>query len=128
MALAAARQRIADRLATIGGLHVSRYMLSNPTPPAACLLPVSVPADETFDGRQTLPFDCYIFTGSTDLVRAQELLDEYISASGPKSVSTALSADPAIRVIGWRAYGTLLDTPGGGAKLFGAPIRVEVLV
>ena len=129
--LAQLRAGLAARAATISGVNASAYMLPKPEPPAVCVLPAVPSTPAVFGTDDNVLFDLWVYTGSSDLVRAQELLDAYMDATGSSSLAAAVEALPGLglsgvhtRVVGWSEYGRLMDV--AGTQMFGTSMRVEV--
>lgn len=130
--LAQIRQGLADRLATISGLHVSPYMLPRVEAPAACVLPARAEFNQTMNSDDTDYYlDLWIYVSPTVLVQAQERIDEYLAPSGAKSFRAAVHADVTLGrivaccyVAGWTGYATLLNV--AGTEMLGASVQVKV--
>ena len=74
----------------------------------------------------------WVYVNPQDLNRAQTQIDEYLSDSGPNSISEAIEIDPSLggiaestTVVGWADYAQQVDI--GDAKLLGARIDVEIM-
>jgi len=130
--IAEIRQGLADRLATIAGLHVSPYMQPRVEAPAACVLPSRAEFNRTMNSDDTdYQFDLWIYCSPTVLVQAQERIDEYLAPSGAKSFRAAVHADVTLgRIVsccyvrGWSGYATLLNV--AGTEMLGASVQCEV--
>lgn len=90
--LAEIRQAISDAVDVIPKLQVNPYMLSNPTPPCAYVVPDPITYDTTYQRGQ----DEYAFTivvqvseNSGD-IGAQKRLDRFMEPSGPESVKASV--------------------------------------
>jgi len=128
----AIREGLAARLATIRGLRASAYMLPRPEPPAACVLPRDATFDVTMHSDDLdLSFDCWIYCSATDIVKAQQDIDEYLAPIGARSFRAAIYGDSTLggivadtTVVGWSSYASLMDV--AGSKLLGASLQVRV--
>jgi hypothetical protein len=127
------RRGLAANLERILGVQVSPYMLANPTPPAAQIVPGEVEYDQAMSrglDRLTLSVQVFVALGSD--IGAQQQLDEFLDGSGAKSVKQAVESDRTLggsvataRVTRSTAYRVVLRD-GGGPVLM-AEWEVEVL-
>lgn len=95
--LATIRQGLADALSARfdGRMQVSAYMLSDPTPPSAQIVPDETDYHEAMaDGCETWGLICQVVVALNSDRGAQELLDQMLSPTGPASVKEALEAAP----------------------------------
>lgn len=101
--LAAIRQGIAAKLTdAIDELQVSAFMLADPSPPAAHVVPTQTIFDAAFSRGAddvTLMVEVFVSDNAGD-EGAQLLLDEYLEPFGARSVKQALEVpdDPSGRV------------------------------
>lgn len=99
--LAQIRQGIADNLSdAITGCQVSPYILSNFTPPAIMIRPVSDDA-VTYgmamgEGSQNWYLLVVGYVGAVNDIGAQQNLDEWIAPAGVNSINAAIDADPTL--------------------------------
>ena len=126
------REGLRNRLATINGLASYATVMATPQTPAAAVVPRSR-EDLSFDGDCRYRFAIWVYVNPTDLKRAQEQIDRYLSSSGAHSIELAIEADPTLggvaqntSVTGWIEYATLVEG-GDGSKLLGVRLDVEVL-
>lgn len=119
------RQAIADVIAaSIDGLQITPYMLSNPTPPAAHVFPANLDPHKTFGPGETQEwtFTLQVFVAEAGGDQgAQIKLDEYLR--GPRSVQDALEADPTLGGV----VGDLTVTNVSGYRNFVTQGRANVL-
>ena len=129
----ALREALAVNLAGIPGLQQSAYMLGNPTPPCAEVMPATIDYDVTMHrGLDRWNFTVRVYVGATTDIGAQKRLDLMLDSAGTYSVKAAVESDRKLggdaadlRVktcSGYRIY----ERQGGGA-LLGAEWNVEVL-
>lgn len=131
--LAAVRDGLKTRLATISGLRAHDVWPDQVNAPAALVRPISDPIQETLSGIQSWRFEVVLvgYPAQQGMARGQETLDEYLAAAGSKSVAAALRGDrtlggivSTLDVSGWRDYG-VLDL-GVGIEYVGAVFDVQV--
>jgi hypothetical protein len=101
------RVALADAVNALGAIQASPYILANPTPPYAHVLPSGEAGPLVYDltmgrGLDQIPFTVEVFTGSPVDVGAQMLLDEYLEPTGGRSIKAALEVD--------KTLGGLVDT------------------
>lgn len=125
------REGIAANLSAIPDLQVSAYMLSNPTPPGAHVLPDTATYDLAMrGGLHELAMLVQVFVATTTDIGAQVTLDQYLAAAGALSVKAAVESD---RTLG----GAVADTHvqgftyrqyprAEGDPLLGADFNVQV--
>lgn len=119
MDIAAVRDGIKTRLATISGLHALDRWPDNVIPPCAIVIPEEVVYDNTFGrGGDGSLFTIRIVVGRVDDAAAQDSLDGYMAGSGSGSVKTAVEGDTTLgatvdtcRVERVKRYGVV--DPGG---------------
>lgn len=131
--LAQIREGLNTRLATIGDVQTSAYRLSNPTLPS---LQVAWPDEVQYHESMRNGTDGWVlivmaFAGLMSEKGSQILLDQFIAATGAKSVKAAIEGDTTLGGIvddttvvsctGYREY-----TIGTKAAL-GCEWRVEVI-
>jgi hypothetical protein len=95
--LGAIRTAMAAALSRIGGVQVSAYMLTNPTPPAIQMLPAAITYDEAGSGgldELTMTVQAFAPLGSD--IGSQESLDELLNATGTRSIKANLEFDPTL--------------------------------
>lgn len=131
--LSAIREGLADALQAIPELQASPYMLANPTPPSAHVVPDEVQYDQTMGrGHDDWFMTVQAFVGIATDIGAQKRLDLMLNPSGAFSVKAAVEADVTlgatvddVRVescTGYRTY-EMAD----GSHVLGAEWRVHVL-
>lgn len=92
MDMNAMREGLAKNLALIDGMQTaSGYVLSNPTPPTAHV----IPGDTLFhqasqDGDEQYLFIVQVFVALGTDIGAQTTLGEYLGSTGPRSIKRAL--------------------------------------
>lgn len=126
------RVALAASLSTITDTQVSAYMLSNPTPPTAHIIPGSVEYDQAMGrGIDLLMLTAQVFIGLVSDIQAQKKLDEYLAGSGARSVKQALEADrtlggacQTLRVT--RSSGYRVASNAGGGQVLLAEWEIEV--
>jgi len=139
MEVGAVRKALAEAVrAAIPSLTCYGYQPDSITPPAFCVGEVEVEFDRSFGrGLDEFYITCRLFTGRGDDKASQELLDRYLSGSGPYSVKAAIEAtrggpgEPALnglaadvhvqRVQAYRYYQI------GSDQFFGAELLVHVI-
>lgn len=101
--IAAIRAGIADNLNGIAGIQAKPYMLANPTPPAAHVIPGAIGGGDFVDydttfarGGDLLYFTVEVFVGLTSDMAAQKRLDTFLDPDGPFSVKAAIEDDPTL--------------------------------
>lgn len=126
---------IKDRLETIAGLHAYATEPEKPNPPQAYPRLVDWTYDQSmeFGGEIAMlyHFDVWVLVPMTpDFNRAQTMLNPYLSASGTRSVKTAIEEDVTLggtvdscRVTGGGAYG---KAEIAGIAVLGASMRLEI--
>ena len=95
------RSALRENLKTIPGSQVSRYALFNPTPPGFHLWPSNVPDYHKTFGEpgvrlSEVEFTVQAFVAFSTDIGAQEIMDEYLEAAGPKSVVAAVESDKTL--------------------------------
>lgn len=127
------RVALADNLSSIAGLQQSAYMLSNPTPPTAEVMPSSIRYDRSMArGLDTHNLTVRVLVGQSSDRGAQKRLDGFLAGSGATSIKAAIESDTTLggaasdlRVMecsGYRVYGR-----EGNASVLGAEWQVEVV-
>jgi len=97
------REGLATRLDTITGIQASAYMLTNPTPPAAHVIPGSIDYDGAMQrGHDVWELTVQVFVGLVADRGAQLRLDTMLAPSGGDSVKAAIEGD--------RTLGGVVDT------------------
>ena len=131
--LAAVRDGLKTRLATITGLRAHDVWPDQVNTPAAMVRPISDPIQETLSGVQSWRFEIVLigYPAQQGMARGQETLDPYLSAAGAESIASALRGDrtlggivSTLDVSGWRDYG-VLDI-GMGIEYLGVVFDVQV--
>jgi hypothetical protein len=127
------REALKGRLQTVPGLRTYDVMPPKPEPPAAAIALRTGTYGQSFDGADMLlVFDCYLYVAPGDLMRAQRTIDAYLSPTGALSIKEALESDPHlgglsdwVRVVGWQAGVTLVDS--AGTQLLAMSLQTEVM-
>jgi hypothetical protein len=102
MEVADASKRIYDALATISGLHVSRYPPDQVNLPAAFVAPPKETFHPTFDeasSQMTVDVVLLVATIANGLARGYAASEPYRAKSGTKSLYAALEAAVGVWVI-----------------------------
>jgi hypothetical protein len=127
------RRGIATNLEAVLGMQISPYMLANPTPPTAQVLPGGIDYDQAMRRGMDLVtiIVSVIVPFSTD-IGSQVLLDEFMAPTGERSIKTALEADPTLGATVDDLHVTDVTRPSmytreGGAYALGVEWTVEVL-
>lgn len=126
------REALASNLAGIPGLQQSAYLLANPTPPAAEVLPAPIEYDKAMGrGHDLWRFTVRVFVGLTSDIAAQKRLDKMIASSGTNSIKAALESNTTLGGAAedlhvTRCSGYRLFKRGTGQPLLGAEWEVEV--
>ena len=95
--LVAISEGLAANLETIPGLQESPYMLSNPTLPAAEIVPGPIDYDQVVSrGHAELTFIVRVMVGAVGDIGPQKRLLRLMSTSGSESVSEALESDTTL--------------------------------
>lgn len=97
------REALADAIASVtlpgySDFQVSAYMLANPTPPCAWVVPGGPSGSIEYDkamqrGLDQVPFTVQVFVPLTVGQAAEQLLDALIEPSGSSSIKAAIEAD-----------------------------------
>lgn len=132
MDIAAVRDGIRTRLATISGLHALDRWPDNVIPPTAIVAPERVLFDNTMGrGGDNATFVVRVLVGRVEDAAAQDLLDTYLAGSGSASVKTAIEADATLgaaadtcRVSEARGYGFYEHN---GVKYLGCEFVIQVI-
>lgn len=112
MSLAAARDGLQARLATITGLRAyDTWPDRGFSAPGAIVLPISGEAHSSYDHRSTIHFEIVVAVSAAAGRASQNALDAYLAPAGAGSIQTALEADGTLGgaaegliVHGWRDY------------------------
>lgn len=132
--LAAIRDALETRLATVSGLHVYDVWPDQLDPPAAVIRPTIVDAEQCAgsSGIVLYVFEVHIFTSlAPGLPAAQDALDALITARGTGSIEAALLGDTTLGGIGrliplpWRGYSSV-KIPENGPEYLRAIKDCEV--
>jgi hypothetical protein len=116
---------------SIPGLRAHDTWPGNVHPPAVLVRPTGIEYDESFAGDSRYDLELVVVVRRTSLRGSQDALDEYVSASGDRSIPAKIAADPGMgaRVESSNAkrchsYGVLQI---GKAEYLGAVIDISVL-
>lgn len=92
------RAGLRDNLkAGISDVQVSRYFLSNPTPPGIHILPPAIRYHGAMGaGLTDYTFTVQAFVALTMEIGPQILLDDLLAETGDRSILAALEADPTL--------------------------------
>jgi hypothetical protein len=132
--LGAIRQGLADAISGLDGIgQVKAYMLANPTPPAAQIVPGQISYDEAMARGLDLHvflIQLFVAEASGD-IGSQQRLDAFLAGSGSASVKEAVEVDVTlggvcetlrvVEVSGYRRF-----TFEGRPPLLGAEWTVQV--
>ncbi len=138
--IAAIRDGLKDRIATIDGLHGYDVWPDNVEPPAAIVVPKRGMYHQAMGnpGHTNLEFEVILLAAAVQrgYVRGQNAVDPYLDDAGSSSIKGAIEGDPTLggivtttKVTGWRDYGSLSvnnETIVGGLEYWGAKLDVEV--
>jgi hypothetical protein len=129
------RQALADAIQSrIDGIQVSPWLLANPTPPAAHVFPAQLSYHQAFgNGMETWEFTLQVFVSeNAGDIGSQQILDRYLSRTGPSSIKAALEDDLTLGGVisdltvtqssGYRQYMTQ-----GRANVLGAEWTINVI-
>lgn len=128
--LEAVRDALAARLDTIPGLQGLSTVPGQITPPAALVLLESVDFDSTMSrGSDDYTWVAMVMTSHSSET-GQDLLMQYASGSGPKSVKAAFEADPTLGGLVFDANVTEVRPPGdyemGAITYYAIPFVIQV--
>lgn len=130
--ISAVRDALQTRLDTIDGLRpVDTIPAGDTNLPAAVVIPDSGQARTLGPIRQTQEFRVVLLVSTGSSRSAQDLLDEYLSDTGTKSVRAAMVTNPqnlglnGVKFVwrGWENYG---ERQNGDAVFFGADVLITV--
>lgn len=129
--LEAVRDAIAAVADTIPGLQGIAHVPGQITPPAAVPLLEEVDFDTTMSrGSDDYTWVLMVFASKGDLIAGQNLLMQYASGSGTKSVKAAFEADPTLGGLVFDACVTEVRPPGdtelGAVTYYGIPFVIQV--
>jgi hypothetical protein len=128
------REALAANLDSIAGVQCSAYMLTNPTPPYAEVVPVETVYDLAFGrGMDKYELTVRVLVGAVSDIGSQKRLDGFLAGSGAGSVKAAVESDLLLggasldlrvtKCSGYKAFGR-----EGGVTVLGAEWHVEVYV
>ena len=132
MTLPAVREGLKNALETIPGLRAFDTMpQAIPETPVAYVLPVTGNYHYTMDDNLRYDFDITVAVSlKPSFSQAQELLDEFISPTGDRSIMKAIEADPTldgacdmVKCDAFTDYGFVIY---GGIQYLGVRFRVEI--
>ena len=112
MGIAAAREGLAAVCATISGLHAYEVWPATPVVPAAIVVLTDWQYGPTFDGGLDATFLIVLLVQIGNVEQAQHVADEYLEATGSKSIAAAIRADPGLSA-GSSARVQVADVIGG---------------
>lgn len=131
------RKALAEALRTVGDLDVYHYSPNSVSVPCAYIAELEIDPHASFGQDDDLTFTIRVLTSTADDEGGQDLLDEYLSREGPRSVRAALEA--ARGAAGECALGGVVDDvtvqrvsayrhySEGAGTYFGAEITVRVI-
>jgi hypothetical protein len=91
------RSGLSTRLATISGLRTSSYVIPDPMPPVAIVIPSGITFDSTFArGMDEYEFVVLVLVGSVDDRTSQDRMDAYCDPSGSGSIKAAIEGDKTL--------------------------------
>jgi hypothetical protein len=131
--IAAIRDGLKTRLATITGLYTHDTIPDAVNPPAAIVgMPTTIAYDFTFRAATTrFVFPVRVLVGRAAEAEAQDKLDGYLSADGATSIRAAVDGDGTLggvantsRVVEARDLGAY---EVGATQYLGAEVMVEVV-
>ena len=115
-AFAAVRQAVSDYLAAhISGLRATPNRFLQVNPPMAVIHPQTgslIRYSTTMDGETDYSLRAIILVSIGDSTEGQDLLDAYLSPTGPQSVYAAVQADPTLG--GQVSYCAVIEATGYG--------------
>jgi|SRR5690606_16036812 len=111
--MAEIRNGIEERLKSITGLRVHRYLPEKLLTPAALIMPDNGQYSATMDaGSHDKAFVIQLVASKASSRTGQELLDSFVEEDGDNSIFAAFEDDDTLggaadwsRVVGWRDYG-----------------------
>lgn len=126
------REGLAGSLASLHGVQVHPYMLSNPSPPAGHVFPGPIEYDLAMQrGLDKWTFTVQLFVAVASDIGSQVKLDAFLAPAGSQSVKTLLEANPTlsglvqdVNVVGCSGYRQFQKD---NHIVLGADWRVEVL-
>jgi len=131
------RRALADAIRGIDGLDVFHYTPGSVVVPCAYLADVEIEPNTTFRGEDDHTFTLRVLTSAADDESGQDLLDEFLSRDGSRSIRAALEtargangeyalggAADDLNVTRVGAYRTYTE---GGGTYFGGEITVRVI-
>lgn len=131
--IAAIRDGLKTRLATVTGLYTHDTVPDAVNPPAAIVgLPTTVAYDFTFRAATTrFTFPVRVLVGRAAEAEAQDKLDGYLSADGATSIRAAIDGDPTLGGVASTSRVTAATGLGvyevGATPYLGADLLVEVV-
>ena len=132
MGLPEIRNGVQKRLTTIQGLKACDNLPSSiAETPLAYVLPTIGSYHYTMDDNMLLSVDVTLLVSMRrGFSAAQELLDDFISSTGDRSIRKAIEDDKTLdgacsvaRVEGWRDYGFIIY---GGVQYLGVRFSIEI--
>lgn len=111
----AVRQAVASYLTSSIGLRAITSRFGQINPPIAIIVPQTgslIRYATTFDGETDYTIRAIIVVSESDSASGQDLLDGYLSPTGPNSVYAAVQADPTLG--GQVSYCAVIEATGYG--------------
>jgi hypothetical protein len=116
---AAVRAALASYLTTATGLQVTPNRFAQVNPPMAVIMPVTgsfIRYSATFDDETDYTLRVIVLVSEGDSAAGQDLIDGYLSASGPASIYAAVQADPTLG--GKVSFAAVTEATGYGLMNF----------
>jgi hypothetical protein len=113
------RQALATYLTTATGLAATPNRFAQVNPPMAVIMPVTgsfIRYSTTFDGETDYTLRVIVLVSEGDSVSGQDLIDGYLSVSGPQSIWAAVQADPTLG--GKVSFAAVTEATGYGLMNF----------
>ncbi|MBO0813559.1 MAG: hypothetical protein J2P30_00160 [Actinobacteria bacterium] len=113
------RAALASYLTSAIGLAATPNRFAQVNPPMAVIMPVTgtfIRYSQTFDGETDYTLRIIVLVSEGDSVSGQDLIDAYLSVSGPKSIWAAIQADDTLG--GKVSYAAVTEATGYGLMNF----------
>lgn len=131
------RRALADAIRGVDGLDVYHYTPGSVVVPCAYLAEVEIEPNTTFRGEDDLTFTLRVLTSAADDESGQDLLDEYMSRTGERSIRAALETargangeyalDGAADDLNVTRGGAYRQYTEGGSVYFGGELTIRVI-
>jgi hypothetical protein len=127
----AIRAALAVKLSSTG-LSVHANAPGQVTPPTAVIIPdrPAIVYGQTFDGETTVTLLAIVLVSAANDATGQDLIDDYVSSSGTKSINASVQADPTLAGAVESAAVLQVSTYGlveyAGQQYMGATFLVQI--